>query len=706
VADLLKSCADLAANRPLAFIADALARLPESAADRGWANLNVHHRNKEAIRELLTRLCQESPQVAEAIDAGVARLNADPDRLDDLLMRQNYRLSRWHAAARELVYRRFFDVNSLVGIRAEEERVFMDTHELVLHWLNSGQIDGLRVDHPDGLGDPDEYFRRLRAAAPEAWIVAEKILQPGERLPDTWKTAGTTGYDFLNLAGGLFIDPHGEAPLNELYREFTGEPVDFGVVEYEKKVTVLRDILGSDVNRLTALLVQICEGHRNVRDYTRHELHEAIREVLACFPVYRTYVRPGPGEVSAQDSQTIFQAVESAHRMRTDLDVRLFDFIRDILTLQARGDLEAEFVMRFQQVASAAMAKGVEDTAFYSYLRLVSLNEVGGDPGRFGAAVEEFHKWCAEVQANRPFTMLATSTHDTKRSEDVRSRISLLSEIPQVWGETVRRWSAATERYRTGDLPDRKAEYLLYQTLVGAWPISAERLRNYMRKAVREAKERTSWIERNEEYEEKLDKFIDAVLADRDLVADVEKSLAPVLPAGRAASLALVLLRSTAPGVPDLYQGNELWDLSLVDPDNRRAVDYDLRRRLLREMDGLSPAQILARPEEGLPKLWTIRQALRTRCEHSRCFGAEGVYRALWATGPRAGHLIAFQRGENVITVVPRLFLNPGEWDEVNLELPPGIWKNQLSGRVEEHRVEVGPLFSGFPVALLTREHA
>ena len=312
--------------------------------------------------------------------------------------------------------------------------------------------------------------------------------------------------------------------------------MDFGAVVYEKKSQVLRDILGGDVNRLTALLVQICEEHRNYRDYTRHELHEAIRTVIACFPVYRTYVRAEAGEVSQADSQTISRALDAARALRADLDERLFDFLRDILTLQVRGALENEFVMAFQQLTAATMAKGVEDTAFYSYFRLISLNEVGGNPGRFGVSIEEFHKWCSETQMRQPFTMLSTSTHDTKRGEDVRSRISALSEMAPAWTDAVMRWSAANARYRTGDMPDRKAEYLLYQTLVGAWPISVERIVEYMRKAAREGKERTSWVEPNAVYEEALEKFVASVTGDAAFVADLEAFLDPVA-TGRSSEL-------------------------------------------------------------------------------------------------------------------------------------------------------------------------
>jgi len=706
MADMLSLCAVRCGSGELGFLADSLAKL-SLPSHPDWDNLGAHHRNKEAIRELLARLCSEHPEVAEEIDSTVRVLNADADQLDALLSRQNYRLSRWHVAARELGYRRFFDVNSLVGIRIEDQRVFDDTHQLILKWLRCKELDGVRVDHPDGLSDPENYFHRLRAAAPSAWIIAEKILQPGEHLPESWGASGTTGYDFLNLATGLFVDPRGEAPLNEYYRAFTGEDADFNAAVREKKALVLRDVLGSDVNRLTALLVQICEEHRNYRDYTRHELHEAIREVITHFPVYRTYARADAGTISQVDADSISRAVDAARACRPDLEQRLFDFLGDILMLHVQGPAESEFVMRFQQVTSAAMAKGVEDTAYYSYLRLVSLNEVGGNPGDFGVPIDEFHKWCSDTQCRFPHTMLATSSHDTKRSEDVRVRIGLITEIPAFWAEAVSRWSSANARHRTGDLPDRKTEYLLYQTLVGAWPISEERLSAYLRKAVREAKEQTSWLEPNAAFESAVDRFIEALLQDQEFIADLERFLARLVTPARFSSLALNLLKLTAPGIPDIYQGMELWQLTLVDPDNRQPVDYDLRRRLLAELDHLSPEEILARADEGLPKLWTIRQSLRTRNVHPEEFGAEGGYRALWPAGPKASYLVAFQRGSNVIVAAPRLFMSIGGWEETTLEVPEGCWKNQFTGdSVEGGKQKIGLLLKRFPVLLLTRESA
>jgi len=704
VAGLLAHAAQTAGSAKLAFLADALARLPSPAVS-DWSSRIARHRDKEVIRDLLTRLLASEPDLAGSIDDVVAKTNSSVDQLDELLSQQSYRLSRWRTAEHELVYRRFFDINTLVGMRVEDEHVFEDMHALIFEWLKSGELDGVRVDHPDGLRDPAQYFDRLRRAAPGAWIVAEKILQPGETLPASWNIAGTTGYDFLNLAGGLFVDPHGEAALNELYRDFTGEPVDFTAVAREKRDLILREVLGSDLNRLTALFLQICEDHREHRDYTRHEIHEAVREVIACFPVYRTYIRAEWGVVSDSDREYVSEAIEEAKGNRPDLEERLFDFLKSVLLLDYRGAMEGEFVMRFQQVTAAAMAKGIEDTAFYTYARLVSLNEVGGDPGRFGTTLDDFHRWCADTQENHPDTLLATSTHDTKRSEDVRSRISLLSEIPAQWADAVREWSRDNARYRTGDLPDRRTEYLLYQTLLGAWPISRDRLLEYMRKAVREAKDHTSWISPDKSYEETLEKFIDSIFADAEFRSSLESFLERLVAPARVNSLSLVLLKLIAPGIPDIYQGTELWDFSLVDPDNRRRVDYETRERLLAELDRLCPDRILSRAEEGLPKLWLIRQALRTRNSHPDSFGPDSTYQPLWASGSGAAHVIAFARSDDVIAIAPRLQMRVNHWNGTVLEIPEGAWRNQLSGDlVQGGKQEIATLLAHFPVALLTKE--
>jgi (1->4)-alpha-D-glucan 1-alpha-D-glucosylmutase len=608
-------------------------------------------------------------------------------------------------AQRELGYRRFFDINTLVGLRAEDERVFADTDALILEWLLNGVLDGVRVDHPDGLRDPQLYFDRLHAVCPGAWIVAEKILQPGERLPETWPVAGTTGYDFIYRVNNLFVDPAAEAALSDFYAEFTGGPTDFSAIVHQKKHLVLSEILGSDLNRLTALFVDVCERHRRHRDYTRHELHEALREVIARFPVYRTYVCAEAGVVRDDDARIIQQSIDAAKNNRPDLDSDLFDFFRDILLLKVRGEPETELIMRFQQLTGPVLAKGLEDTAFYCFNRLVSLNEVGVDPGRIGVSMAEFHAACAEAQARRPRAMLASSTDDTKRSEDVRARINLLSELPERWSQTVQRWAELNQRYRRQNLPDRNTECLLYQTLVGAWPIDTERAIAYMEKASREAKAHTSWTDPNPVYEDALRAFVEGVLNSTDFTRDLENFVTPLIEPGRINSLAQTLVKLTAPGIPDFYQGTELWELSLVDPDNRRPVDYGRRRRLLGEMKTMTPEQIWDRIDDGLPKLWVIRQALKLR--HGRQFFVpEDSYRSMAARGAKSDHVVAFARGERAITVVPRLSLKlAGHWGDTAIEIPPGRWRNELTDEtIKDGEIRMAALFKRFPVALLSRE--
>ena len=702
---LLAEAARRCGSPDLAFIADSCGQLPlATATDR--ESVARRHRDKEVLAGQLARLCEEKPEVAEAVDAVVAEWNAGPDLLDELFQRQNYRPAFWRTAGHELDYRRFFDVHTLIGLHTEDEAVLADTHSLILRWLKEGVLDGVRIDHPDGLRDPKQYFDRLRAAAPEAWIVVEKILEPGETLRESWPVDGTTGYDFLNLAGGLFVDRAAERALTDLYTEMTGESPEWAELVREKKLLVLGDLLASDVNRLAEVFLQVCERHRRHRDYTRFELRQALREVVASFPVYRTYVRAEAGEVSPEDEREVDEAIEAAKAHRSDLSPDLFDFFRDLLLLKYRGDVESELVMRFQQLTGPAMAKGVEDTAFYNFHRLVSLNEVGGSPGAFGVSVEEFHRACAENQRRWPAAMLATSTHDTKRSEDVRVRISLLSEIPERWGEAVRRWFGHNERHLRGGSPDRNAQYLLYQTLAGVWPISVERVQAYMEKATREAKSQTSWTRVNAEYEEALQGFVQAVLEDRDFVADLEGFVAPLVEPGRISSLAQTLLKLTAPGAPDFYQGTELWDLSLVDPDNRRPVDYELRRRLLDELGkGISPEEVLARMDEGLPKLWLVRQGLHLRRRRPEAFGPGSTYEPLPVSGGKADHAVAFLRGGEVAAVVPRLVLRlGGDWADTALDLPEGRWRNELTGEeVKGGRIGLGDLLARLPVALLAR---
>jgi (1->4)-alpha-D-glucan 1-alpha-D-glucosylmutase len=670
----------------------------------------TRHRDKTVLNSMLGRLCVEEPAACEAIERAVTELNANQDALDDFLSQQNYRLSYWKTADQQLGYRRFFDVNTLIGLRIEREHVFEETHALVLEWLKEGVLDGVRVDHPDGLRDPLEYFRRLRTAAPDAWIVGEKILEPGEFLRQEWPVDGTSGYDFLNVALNLLVKPEGVDELTTIYAEFTDRSTDFHAIAHDKKLAVTQEALGSDVNRLTSIFVNICETNRNQRDFTRAEIRRAIREVAACFQVYRTYVVPSRNEMTTEDREIITAATECAKANRSDIDGGLFDFLRDVLTMQVTGKEESEFVLRFQQFTGPVMAKGVEDTAFYCYNRLTAMNEVGADPSASsqkngGSTIEEFHAYNAKMQATHPLTMTTLSTHDTKRSEDVRARMAVLSEIPDAFADAIYRWSENTARYRAKFL-DKGTEYFYYQTLIAAWPITPDRMKAYMQKAMREAKEQTTWVANNKDYEDAVNNFIEGTLSDKGFVAEMETFVEGIQRAGWMNSLSQTLLKLTSPGVPDQYQGTELWDLSLVDPDNRRPVNYDLRRRLLKEVHVASLEQIMQRIDEGLPKLWTIHRGLTLRRRHPERFGETAAYTPILATGRKAEHAVAFLRGDSIATIVPRwtMSLN-NDWADTKIVLPEGRWHNHLTDEPllgGSHLLS--KLLAEFPVALLTKE--
>jgi (1->4)-alpha-D-glucan 1-alpha-D-glucosylmutase len=655
--------------------------------------------------EILSRAGEDDGSKEARIKAEVTRLNQDPDALDMLIDQQHYRLAFWRMANTDLGYRRFFDISDLAGIRVEDKTVFQAVHAQPLSWVKKGWVQGLRIDHPDGLWDPARYFDRLQKACPDAWIVVEKILASDETLPSDWPVAGTTGYDFMNLAGGLCIDPASEDALTQLYADFTGTQKQFEALVHECKQLVLFTLFASEINRLTTLFEEICERHRRHRDYSRHQLRTALFETAVHFPVYRSYVSASMNRVSQKDEQYVDAAIEGAVMTRPNLDPALFSFLRALLLLQIPGAVETELAMRFQQLTGPAMAKGVEDTAFYRYHRLICLNEVGGDPGRFGVNLLAFHTACVRAQKEHPLGMLASTTHDTKRSEDVRARVALLSEIPGQWADAVRRWADNNARFRTGEVPDPNTEYLLYQTLVGAWPIDLERISAYMEKAVKEAKVHTSWTDPNQAYENGLADFIAAILAERTFCTDLENFVADLIGPGRINSLAQTLIKLTAPGVPDIYQGNELWDLSLVDPDNRRPVDFALRRSLLSQLPQLSPEEILAEMDQGLPKLWVIRQTLHLRRTNSELFGPRADYRPLYATGRKADHLVAFVRGQAVISLVPRLVMGlNNDWDDTILELPSGEWHNVLTGDTAEGGpVRLQELLRRFPVGLLMK---
>jgi (1->4)-alpha-D-glucan 1-alpha-D-glucosylmutase len=706
--DLLGEAAASAGSDELAFLAGAYGALPPATAPDPESR-HRRHRDTEILRGLLKRLLTDEPALGPVIDAAVARINGDPDLLDALLQRQNYRLAHWRTASEELDYRRFFDIATLAGLRMDAPGVFEDVHRLVLEGYRRGVVHGLRIDHPDGLPDPSGYLERLAAEAPNAWIVVEKILEPGEELPP-WPVAGTTGYDFAARLDRLLVDPTGETPLTELYARFTGETASFHDVVIESKRLVLRRVLAADLNRLAEKLSRVGEEHRRYRDFTRHDLRSAIEAVGVHFPVYRTYLRPGE-EPSDDDVRHIAEAVGAARDERTDLDPELFDFLAEVLLLRIGGPEAADLAIRFQQFSGPAMAKGVEDTAFYRYHRLVSLNEVGGDPGLFGLDVGAFHRASRHTAEHRPATMLTTSTHDTKRSEDVRARLHLLSEIPEQWSAAVQRWAVHNERHRHGDLPDRNLEYLVYQTLVAAHPLPLDRLQPYLEKATREAKRHTSWTDPDPVYDESVRAFAAGLLGDAEFLEELAAFVAPLVWPGRVNSLALTLLKLTSPGVPDLYQGSELWTDGLVDPDNRRPVDFARRCALLAEVEHATPEELLTRADEGLPKLAVTHRALLLRQRRPQAFlpGPDGEPRPLEVSGAETEHAVAFTRGDEVAVVAPRLPLGlakRGGWADTVVELPAGRWRNLLS---DESVAGGGParlerMLRRFPAALLERE--
>ena len=671
-------------------LARAFAALPGSH-ETDLASVERRHSDKARLRRELATLCEQQPSVAGAIDRTLEAISRDPDRLDELLQRQNYRLAFWRAAQRELDYRRFFDIAELAALRVEDGRVFDDTHERIVELVARGDVTGLRIDHPDGLRDPQEYLVRLCDHAPSAWVVVEKILQPGEDLRDDWSADGTTGYEFLNLVNGLFVDPRAEGAITALFTELTGERRTFDKVALDARREILRTSLAADVERLTGLGTRIIERHRRFRDYTRADVRTTIRELAAAFPIYRTYVRAEERVVSDADRAAIAAALTRASQGVIELDRDLACFFASVLSLEARGELEGEFAMRFQQLTAPTAAKGVEDTAFYRYVRLVSLNEVGGDPGRFGVSIEEFHAANAERLRRHPLSLLATSTHDTKRGEDVRLRIDALTEVPDRWREAVRRWHDRLGPQR-GSV-DAAAEYLLLQMVVGAWPIEADRLGAYMEKAAREAKTSTSWTSPDDAYENALRGLLDALYRDAELLADVERFLAPIERAARSHSLSQTLLKMTSPGVPDVYQGTELFTNDLVDPDNRRPIDWDERRRLLDAGAG-----------EGHPKLRTITTALGVRARRPHAFGPRGAYEALEASGRNADRVVAFIRGGEVVVVAPRLLLSLEDWDDTALALPRGAWRDAFSGTRHAGTARIETLLADTGIALLERD--
>ena len=702
---ILQRTAQRLGSDELAFLVDCLHNLPlPTVKDR--KTRKRRHRNKEVIFRYLHRYLKATPKAIETVDAVLSELNKDTEALDHLLEQQNYRLSFWRLARRDIGYRRFFDINTLVGLRVEDEEVFSDTHFLVLRWLNEGWLDGLRIDHPDGLRDPEQYFRRLRHYSSETWIIAEKILHPGEKLRPSWPIQGTTGYDFLNTVLHLLVDNGAEKQLTDLYTALTGTTEHYHNILESKKRLVLKELFGSDVHRLCEVLRVICNKSHRYRDFTLPEMEAVIIELAAQTPVYRSYIRADSGQIEAEDEKIVQNVLSQIEKTLQDTDQDLLELVRKILLLEKTGDQESEFVMRLQQLTAPAMAKGAEDTAFYCYNRFIAVNEVGGDPGSLGLSPDAFHQTMQERMLSTPLAMSSTSTHDTKRSEDVRARLAVLSEIPHFWSEYVHTWAERNQRYKVHDWPEPNMEYLLYQTLVGAWPVEEERLQAFAQKAAREAKTHTSWTSVHARYEESLHNFIQTVYNDQTFLSELKDLVRRIEQPGFVNSLSQVLCKMTCPGVPDMYQGTELWDFSLVDPDNRRPVDYALRRKLLNELASLSPPAIMDRMSEGLPKLWLIRQALHLRRQIPEAFGPAGSYKPLTVRGARAAHALAFSRGGRVISLCPRLpYTLADRWEDTELHLPEGRWRNVLTLSITQGGSQsVQSLLEGFPVGLFAPE--
>jgi (1->4)-alpha-D-glucan 1-alpha-D-glucosylmutase len=631
--------------------------------------------------------------------------------LTEMVDRQWYRLAYWRVADEELNYRRFFDVDTLAALRVEDEEVFDATHELLLGLVRDGKLAGLRIDHPDGLADPREYLRRLAKRTDGTWVVVEKILEGDEELPSDWPCAGTTGYDSLLRIGRLFIDPMGASDLTALLAEVTGDGPDFGAVVEQAKREVVQQGLYAEVARLADLLAEICHSDVRLRDHTRRALHEVVVELLVAFPRYRGYVVPG--EPAPQEAVATLDAAVQVARSRLEEDRQeTLDVVRDLLLGREAGSAgrinekaRAELIVRFQQTCGPVMAKGVEDTAFYRWYRLTSLNEVGGDPTRFGVSPEEFHSFAARLARDWPTTLTALSTHDTKRSEDTRAALAVLSEVPGPWAEQVRQWRELAAAHRSPVL-DGSTEYLVWQTLVGTWtprgPITAERLVEYLLKSVREAKQHTSWTSRDAEYEQAVEAFATGVLGDPELVAAVASFVQRTQSATRVAVLGQKLVQLTMPGVPDVYQGTEIVERSLVDPDNRRPVDYTERAFRLERLDGG------ARPSDlDDEKLLLVSRALRLRRERTGVFvGPEATYMPLPTS---SGHALAFARGDasgaGVVTIAARLPLTLhrlGGWGDHTVALPDGTWEDLLTGRsFTGGAVRLADLLDQLPVALL-----
>ena len=760
--------------------------------DTNRESMAVRQREKEVARGRLGRLAAESDPVRQAIDAAIVQFNGEPgrpesfDELHELLESQPYRLAYWRTASHEINYRRFFDVNTLAGLRVEDPRVFEETHRLLASLLAEDKVQAVRIDHPDGLFDPARYFSMLQDLAARAWnsqreperdgrpdrplyVLAEKILSGREQLPRRWALHGTTGYNYLNDLNGLYIDAGQARGLRRTYAKLTGRNEPFDDVLYSSKRVIIETAMASEPTVLTHMLDRIAASSRKSRDFTRASLRDVITEVVACFPVYRTYVDEDGW--TPEDRAVVERAIARARRRNPAMESSLFDFFREVMlprdvdsdplpndrrggyppATQEDARERLRFAMKLQQYTGPVHAKGLEDTAFYRYNVLLSINEVGGDPGRFGRTAAEFHEASTHRLRYWPFELLATSTHDTKLGEDVRARVNAISELSAEWTREVSRWMRMNNAHRTAieaePAPDRNDEYRFYQALLGCWPLDtaqgpippdlAERLHEYMLKAVREAKIHTSWLTQNHPYEEALKVFVTRVLEPRPnnrFLPAIARMLRQVATIGMVNSLSQVVVKIGSPGVPDFYQGSELWDLSLVDPDNRRPVDFERRRALLDDVDrvlGLCPAQRVAPLAEmlrgwvdGRIKLLTTTAGLRLRRNDPELFLA-GAYVPLETEVTVDGDTIAFARirdERGMLFIAPRLCarlftedLRPPlgtAWKTSRVLLPPELaartFRHELTGAAihptttaDQSWLFLGQIFEHVPVGIL-----
>ena len=634
--------------------------------------------------------------------AVVAAINGDVRRLHALLEAQHYRLTWWRLARDETPYRRFFDVNGLIGVRVEDDTVFDAMHRLVAQWVAEGSVDGLRIDHVDGLADPGAYLARLRGLAPDAWIVVEKILGEGESLPD-WPVDGTTGYDTSALLARLLTAPDGEGPLTALYHRFAGALESFDEVEEDARNEVLEHWLSGDAKRVALTLHRLCQDDLHLRDYSLRDASILVRELVAGARVYRTYVVAASAP-SAADAARLAALCDRVRARRPDVPARLVDVVAHLFTTGGGDDPRGrEFVRRFQQLSTAASAKAVEDTASYRHIGYLALNDVGCDPRTFAVTPGDFHEIVQRWQRTHPEGMRATSTHDSKRGEDVRARLSVLSEVPELWAAAVERWGRRSDTFRIDGQPDRNIELYIYQTLVGAWPLSRERAHVHVEKAAREAKVFTDWLSPSQEYERALHRFLDGLFDDATFVDEMATFVAALHPADWVKGLAQQLLKLTIPGVPDVYQGSELWHHALVDPDNRGLVDYAARQAIADACRSATAAEVLARMEEGVPKLWMTMRTLALKARHPALGNPASPYRPLPVQGPAAVRVVAFQRGDGVAVVAPIRAWAP-DWRGTSVALPRGDWMHVLSdATVQGGDVALDALFDSFPVALLER---